>query len=51
MKMDEEGIPLTTFSAPQGHYEWIAMQFCLKNAPNYFKEEWITFSKILINYI
>ena len=25
IKMDEESIPLTTFSASQGHYEWIVM--------------------------
>ena len=30
--MDEESMPLTEFSAPQGHYEWIVMSFGLKNA-------------------
>ena len=29
--MNEESIPLTAFSAPQGHYEWIVMSFGLKN--------------------
>ena len=36
-KMDEENIPLTTFSAPQGHYEWIVMSFDLRNAPQIFQ--------------
>ena len=35
--MDEESIPLTTFSAPQGHYEWIVMSFNVKNAPQIFQ--------------
>ena len=33
IKMDEESISLTAFSAPQGHYELIVMSFSLKNAP------------------
>ena len=37
IKMDEESISLTTFSAPQGHYEWIVMPSCLKNAPQIFQ--------------
>ena len=32
IKIDEESIPLTAFSAPQGHYELIVMSFGLKNA-------------------
>ena len=36
IKIDEESIPLTTFSAPQGHYEWIVMPFDLKNTPQIF---------------
>ena len=37
IKMDEEGIPLTAFSAPQGHYEWIVMPFGLRNALQIFQ--------------
>ena len=36
LKMDEESITLTAFSAPQGHYEWIVMSLSLKNAPQIF---------------
>jgi len=46
--MDEESIPLAAFSAPQGHYEWTVMPFGLKMHLKYSREEWITFSKILI---
>ena len=48
IKMDEKSIRLTVFSVPQGHYEWIVISFDLKNAPKYFKEEWIISLKISI---
>jgi len=38
IKMDEESIPVTAFSAPQGHYEWIVMPFGLKNVPQIFQK-------------
>jgi len=37
IKMDEKSIPLTTFSALQGYYEWIVMSFSFKNAPQIFQ--------------
>jgi len=37
IKIDEESIPLTAFSAPQGHCKWIVMPFGLKNAPQIFQ--------------
>jgi len=37
IKMDEERIPLTAFSSPQGYYEWIIMSFGLKNAHQIFQ--------------
>ena len=33
IKMDEKNIPFTIFIVPQGHYEWRAMLFGLKHAP------------------
>ena len=37
IKMDEKSIPLTAFSALQGHYKWIVMPFGLKNVPQIFQ--------------
>ena len=36
-KMDEGSIPLTAFSALQGHYKWILMPFGLKSTPQIFQ--------------
>ena len=51
IKMDEESIPLITFSTPQEHYKWTIMPFGLKMYLKYSKEKWITSSKILITII
>jgi len=53
--MDEENIPSTTSSTPQGHFEWIVMSFGLKNGPQrfqrrvdkFFKDDIPVFSKII----
>jgi len=37
IKIDDEGISLTAFSAPQEHYEWIVMSLGLKNTPQIFE--------------
>ena len=36
IKMDEESIPLTAFSAPRGRHKWIVMPFDLKNTSQIF---------------
>ena len=33
IKMNNDSIPITTFSTHKGHYEWMIMPFALKNTP------------------
>ena len=47
IKMDNDSIPITAFSTPRGHYEWIVMPFGLKNAPQVFQRK---MDKILSDY-
>jgi hypothetical protein len=39
VKMEEEYIPWTTFTCPQGHFEWPVMPLGLKNAPGLFQKK------------
>jgi len=50
IKMDEENIPMTAFSIPQGHYEWIVKSFGLKNAPQIFQRRMDNIFKDLNHY-
>ena len=45
--MDNNSIPITTFSTPRGHYEWLVMPFRLKNALQIFQR---TIDKIFSDY-
>ena len=47
IKMDNESIPITSFSTPRGHYEWLVMPFELKNASQIFQRK---MDKILSYY-
>ena len=47
IKMDNDSIPITTFSAPRGYYERVVMPFGLKNAPQIFQRK---IDKILSDY-
>ena len=39
IKMDTGSIPITTFSTPRGHYEWIIMPFRLKKCSSSFPKK------------
>ena len=36
IKMDNDSIPITTFSTPRGLYEWMVMPFEIKNGTQIF---------------
>jgi hypothetical protein len=39
VKMEEESIPWTAFTCPQGHYEWLVMSLGLKNTLALFQRK------------
>ena len=39
IKINNDSIPITAFSTPRGHYEWMVMHFGLKNAPQVFERK------------
>ena len=46
--MDNDSIPIATFSTPRGHYEWLVIPFELKNAPQILQRK---MDKIFSDYL
>ena len=46
--MNNDNIPITTFSTLRGHYEWMVMSFGLKKAPQIFQRK---IDKIFSGYV
>jgi hypothetical protein len=51
IRLIEESIPLTAFSCPSGHYEWLVMPFGLKQAPQIFQRRMDNILKTYSDYL